>query len=109
MRRKNLLVVVLVAGLTAAGVAQADFSDADIQAGERLANTCLGCHAVAGLRNAYPSYRVPKIGGQNAQFLFDSLRAYRDGRRIHPTMQAQARHLTDQEMRDISAFFAQDR
>lgn len=108
MRLKLIPTAVLAAGLAGAGAVKADFSDADIQAGERLANTCLGCHAVEGLRNAYPSYRVPKIGGQTAQFLFDSLKAYRDGTRSHRTMQAQARHLSEQEMRDIAAFFAQE-
>ncbi|MCP1674971.1 cytochrome c553 [Natronocella acetinitrilica] len=109
MRVKNLLIAALAIGLGGVGVAKADFSDADIIAGERLANTCLGCHAVEGLRNAYPSYRVPKIGGQSAEYLYNSLRAYRDGSRSHRTMQAQARHLSDEEMRNISAFFAQER
>lgn len=109
MRRTNLLVIVLAAGLGWGGSAQADLSDADIQAGGRLANTCLGCHAIEGVRNAYPSYRVPRIGGQNGQYLYNALQAYRDGDRSHPTMRAQARHLSDEEMRDIAAFFAQER
>ncbi len=108
MRLKHMLIAGVVAGLTGVGVAQADLDDADLRAGERLANTCLGCHAVEGLRNAYPSYRVPKIGGQTAEYLFNSLRAYRDGTRSHPTMEAQSRHLSEQEMRDLSAFFAQE-
>ncbi|KAG0747623.1 hypothetical protein G6F24_015519 [Rhizopus arrhizus] len=35
--------------------------------GRVLAYTCQGCHGITGYKNAYPSYRVPKIGGQTQQ------------------------------------------
>lgn len=78
----------------------------DAEIGAAKAQTCLGCHGVPGYRNAYPEYRVPKIGGQTQQYLEDALRAYRDGGRDHPTMRAQARRLSDQDIQDIAAFFA---
>ncbi|KAG0937055.1 hypothetical protein G6F31_015653 [Rhizopus arrhizus] len=37
--------------------------------GRVLAYTCQGCHGITGYKNAYPSYRVPKIGGQTQQYL----------------------------------------
>ncbi len=76
----------------------------DAANGKDLSYTCLGCHGIAGYRNAYPSYRVPKLGGQKAAYLIDALKGYRDGLRRHPTMQAQAVSLTDQEMEDIAAY-----
>ncbi len=75
--------------------------------GAELATTCMGCHGIAGYRNAYPSYRVPKLGGQNADYLVLALQGYRAKNRQHPTMQAQAASLSDQDMQDIAAFFAQ--
>jgi cytochrome c553 len=78
----------------------------DPEAGKLKAFTCLGCHAVPGYANVYPSYEVPKLGGQHAQYLVAALQAYRNGQRAHETMQAQAASLSDQDMEDIAAFFA---
>ncbi len=81
-------------------------AEGDAEAGKKLGYTCLGCHGIEGYRNAYPSYRVPKLGGQKAGYLEIALRGYRDGTRPHPTMQAQASSLTDQEIADVSAYLA---
>lgn len=69
--------------------------------GRQLGFTCLGCHGIEGYRNAYPSYRVPRLGGQNREYMETALRAYRDGTRPHPTMQAQANSLTDADIDDL--------
>lgn len=74
--------------------------------GEVLAYTCLGCHGIDGYRNAYPSFRVPKLGGQHAEYIVAALQAYKSGQRPHPTMQAQASSLSDQDMQDLAAYFA---
>lgn len=74
--------------------------------GETLGYTCLGCHGVKGYRNAYPSYRVPKLGGQKASYLVVALNGYRSGTRAHPTMAAQAASLTDQDIDDVAAYLA---
>ncbi len=37
----------------------------DANKGQQLTYTCQGCHGVTGYRNAYPNYRVPRIGGQS--------------------------------------------
>ena len=85
---------------------QPAYAEGDAKAGKELAYTCLGCHGIDGYRNAYPSYRVPKLGGQKAGYLEIALRGYRAGTRKHPTMQAQATSLTDQEIADVSAYLA---
>lgn len=77
----------------------------DPEAGRYTAQTCLGCHGVDGYTNVYPTYHVPKLGGQNAQYIIDALEAYRDGDRDHDLMQAHARSLTDEQIRDIAAYF----
>ena len=78
----------------------------DAESGAKLAYTCQGCHGIEGYRNAYPSYRVPKLGGQKAAYLVAALQGYRDGTREHATMQAQASSMTDQEMQDLAAYFS---
>jgi len=74
--------------------------------GKIIAYSCLGCHGVDGYRNAYPSYRVPKLGGQKAAYLVVALKGYRDGTRPHPTMTAQASSLTDQQIDAVAAYLA---
>ncbi|MBB4131702.1 cytochrome c [Xanthomonas sp. 3075] len=74
--------------------------------GRLLAYTCQGCHGVTGYKNAYPSYRVPKIGGQSSQYLTQALTEYRQGKRKHPTMQAQAQSFSEQDIADIAAFLS---
>jgi cytochrome c553 len=92
--------------LTGALAPQSAAAEGDPERGKALSYTCLGCHGIEGYRNAYPSYRVPKLGGQKAAYLAIALRGYRDGTRAHPTMIAQASSLSDQEIDDISAYLA---
>ncbi len=82
-------------------------AEGDAEAGEWKAITCMGCHGIEGYANVYPTYRVPKIGGQHPQYLVEALKAYRAGMRAHKTMRAQAASLSDQDMLDIAAYFAQ--
>jgi cytochrome c553 len=80
--------------------------EGDATRGAVLAETCKGCHGVPGSHNAYPTYYVPKLGGQNADYIEIALQGYRRGTRSHPTMQAQASSLTDQDIADLATFFA---
>lgn len=94
--------------LLAAGgfLAQPAAADGDVENGKIIGYSCLGCHGIEGYRNAYPSYRVPKLGGQEASYIVIALQGYRDGSRPHPTMSAQASSLTDQQIEDVAAYLA---
>lgn len=76
------------------------------EAGREKANTCMGCHGIPGYANAYPTYKVPKLGGQPAEYLAIALKAYREGERPHSTMHAQAVSLSDQDIDDIAAYLS---
>lgn len=78
----------------------------DIEAGKVKSYTCTGCHGIPGYNNVYPTYKVPKIGGQNYEYLVSALKAYRAGERDHATMDLQASALSDQDIEDIAAYFA---
>ena len=81
-------------------------AEPDLEAGREIAYSCLGCHGIEGYRNAYPSYRVPRLGGQKAGYLEIALRGYRDGTRRHPTMVGQAESLSDAEIENVAAYLA---
>jgi cytochrome c553 len=101
-----VLVSLPVAG---SGVSSSTAADAPAGAaarGAKLAYTCFGCHGIADYRNAYPNYRVPRLGGQHAPYIVAALGEYRAGTRAHPTMKGQASSLGEQDIRDLAAFFA---
>ena len=78
----------------------------DLARGKELTYTCQGCHGVTGYRNAYPNFHVPRIGGQAPQYLNNALTEYQQGTRMHPTMQAQARSFSAQDIADIAAYIS---
>lgn len=78
----------------------------DPKAGHALVYTCGGCHGVTGYKNAYPNYHVPRIIGQNYQYIIDALNGYKSGTRSHPTMRAQAESLSEQDIRNIAAYLS---
>lgn len=78
----------------------------DAARGKSLTYTCRGCHGVTGYKNAYPSYHVPKLGGQSETYLNNALKEYREGKRKHPTMQAQAESFSEQDIADIAAYLS---
>lgn len=99
----------LIAALAAATLlltSAAVQAEGDAAAGKVKAYTCTGCHGIPGYNNVYPTYKVPKIGGQNYAYLVSALKAYRAGDREHPTMVLQAGSLSDEDIQDISAYFA---
>lgn len=87
-------------------VAPAAVAAGDPEAGRIKANTCMGCHGIPAYNNVYPTYHVPKLGGQSAAYLVEALKAYRSGDRPHPTMRAQASSLSDQDIEDIAAWLS---
>lgn len=78
----------------------------DAEAGHLKVYTCSGCHGIPGYKNVYPHYSVPRIGGQNYEYLLAALKSYRSGERKHPTMRAQAEGFTEQDLEDISAYLS---
>lgn len=94
--------LLLVAG---SGLLSTAHAAGDPAAGSVKAQTCLGCHGIENYHNVYPTYHVPKLGGQDAQYVVSALKAYQDGSRKHSTMQGNVAELTEQDMLDIAAYF----
>ena len=72
-------------------------------AGKAKSVTCQACHGVDGKAIA-PDY--PNLGGQYASYLEKALRDYRDGRRTNMIMAPMAAGLTDQDIKDLAAWYA---
>jgi cytochrome c553 len=82
------------------------FAQGDPAAGAIKGYTCTGCHGIPGYVNVYPTFHVPKLGGQSAAYLEIALKAYRAGERKHSTMNLHAMSLSDQDIADIAAWMA---
>ena len=68
---------------------------------------CIGCHGLAGYKTAYPEvYHVPKIAGQQAEYIVKALQAYKSGARRHPSMRGIAASLSDKDMVELAAYYA---
>ncbi len=77
----------------------------DITLGKTKSETCLGCHAIPGYNNVYPTYKVPKLAGQHAEYIASALKAYQNKERDHKTMHANAMALSDKDIQDIAKYF----
>lgn len=103
----------LFALLALASVAQVSAA-ADIQGDAKAAKNkvamCVGCHGIAGYKATFPEvYRVPMIGGQSEKYIIAALNAYKKGERNHPSMVGIAKGLSDQDIADLAAYYAQQK
>ena len=99
---RTLTLLLALAGVFSTAYAQ------DAQRGSTKVQMCIGCHGIVGYQADFPQvYKVPKIAGQDAKYIASALTAYRAGDRKFPTMRSVAAALTDQDIADIAAYYAQ--
>lgn len=96
-----LAAVLLVLGFSAQAMA------GNPARGQEISITCHACHGEDGNLALAPDY--PIIAGQHFTYLVHSLRAYRDGEREHAVMSSFARDLSDQDIRDLAAWYSRQR
>lgn len=75
----------------------------DIKAGSEKARACQVCHGKGG-KSTNPTY--PILAGQHAKYIIKQLKAFKAGVRKDPIMNGMAATLSEQDMEDVAAFFA---
>lgn len=97
----------LACAMMATGVMAADapksLFDGDAKAGAEKAAACVACHGPGG-NSTNPVW--PKIAGQGARYLYESLKAYKTGERKNALMAGQMAPLSDADLRNLAAHFA---
>lgn len=93
--------VVLAAVLPVAAMA---IGEGDPQAGQEKASVCAACHGMDG-NSQVPEW--PKLAGQHAEYTARQTRMVRDGQREVVQMAGIVAGLTDQDIADIAAWYAQ--
>ena len=51
---------------------------------------------------------MPKLGGQHAPYIVNALKQYKSGERDHTTMRSIAATLSEKDMEDLAAYYAQE-
>ena len=97
------LVVALAISMGVSGIAAASGNAA---AGEEKAVTCGGCHGADG-NSMTPTY--PKLAGQHEMYLNKQIKDIRDGDRVVGLMAPFVANLTDSDIADIAAYYAEQR
>lgn len=98
--KKQILALLAASALTVSATAMAG---GDAAAGKAKAATCAGCHGANGVSLA-PIY--PNLKGQKAAYIVKQLKAFKDGSRKDPTMNAMAKPLSDADMANVAAYFS---
>ena len=75
---------------------------ADTNAGEDKSRLCDICHN----NGSHDEGQAPLLEGQPAQYLFIQLKAFKDKRRVTGGMDINTSGMTEEDMRDISEYFA---
>jgi cytochrome c553 len=65
---------------------------------------CAACHGADGRETLTPD--TPRLAGQKAPYIEQTLREYRSGTRKHGVMQEQAATLTDEQIVELAAYYA---
>ena len=77
----------------------------DLNAGkEKAEGVCAGCHGKDGITAILPSY--PILAGQHQDYLSQALHDYKSGARQNAVMSGIASTLTNEDIANISAYFA---
>lgn len=87
----------------AAGATTAALKPGDAQAGQSKAAVCGACHGVDG--NSTDA-QYPRLAGQSEQYIVHQLESFKSGERQNAIMMGMAAPLSEQDMRDIGAYFA---
>jgi len=98
MLKQTLCVSVLLVGFLMGPVLAADKV-----AGEQKAANCVGCH---GSKGKSSSGQWPNLAAQPASYLINQLNAFKSGTRNNPVMQAMATSLSDDDIKNLAAYYA---
>ncbi|MBA3563024.1 MAG: c-type cytochrome [Gammaproteobacteria bacterium] len=85
-----------------ADAAAQDLAEGSAEAGQAKSATCAACHGADG--NSFnPEW--PSLAGQHAEYIVQQLEAYQSGARQDVLMTSQAQGLSEQDMRDLAAYY----
>jgi cytochrome c553 len=100
---KHLMKLVFVISFCFASMTA--IANGNIEAGKEKSTSCAACHGAKGV-SVSPMF--PTLAGQHADYLAHALKGYKSGKRTNPIMRATAAALSDEDIEDLSAFYASE-
>jgi cytochrome c553 len=100
MKKKLQVLSISLALASATNILHAE---GNINAGKQKSASCTSCHGDNG--NSMVA-TFPKLAQQHSSYLVKQLHEFKDGSRNNPMMSAIAMTLSDEDMADISAYYA---
>ncbi|MDD5175059.1 MAG: c-type cytochrome [Sterolibacterium sp.] len=86
------------------GLRAVSASPAEVAEGKKLADTsCARCHGDKGIS---ATKEIPHIAGQRAVYLYNELKAYKNGARSNKKMEAAVKFLSDDALVKVAAYYA---
>ena len=101
MKKKLLALSLAMTFTSTSGILHAE---GNLSAGKEKADACVSCHGDNG--NSLVS-TFPKLAQQHSSYLIKQLQSFKDGTRKNPMMSSIAMGLTDEDMVDIAAYYAE--
>jgi len=101
MKKKLLALSLAMTFTSTSGILHAE---GNLSAGKEKAAACVSCHGDNG--NSLVS-TFPKLAQQHSSYLIKQLQSFKDGTRKNPMMSSIAMGLTDDDMVDIAAYYAE--
>ena len=96
-KNKIFILLMMLSGFSLA------HAEGNAAAGKEKAETCSGCHGEDG-NSETPIF--PKFAGQHAAYINKQLHDFKSQKRPNPTMNAISEMLSDEDMEDLSAYYA---
>ena len=94
---------IVIAALSLGVACGANAADA-AKGAEKAKQVCAACHGETGNEAKVPG--AAKIAGQYQDYLYQALRDYKTGKRKNAIMSGQAQALSDDDMRNLAAFYS---
>ena len=103
MNKKNLVFSIALIFSTASTPL---FAEGKVSAGKEKSSSCTGCHGEKG-NSTMPLF--PKLSSQHPRYLIKQMVAFKDGSRTDATMAPMVMGLSEEDMADIAAFYAEQK
>ncbi len=107
-RSREMAKALLMTGaLAVTTVASAEVDQATLDRGKEVSALCVACHMESGSGSSVAGFEYrPRLTGLSADYLVHQIKSYKDGTRVNASMKPFADLLTEEQMNDVSHYYA---
>ena len=106
--KKMATALLLMSGVLAVATATgAEVDQAVLDRGKEVSALCIACHMESGSGSSIEGFEYrPRLTGMNPDYMIHQIQSFRDGTRVNASMKPFADLLTDEQMHDVSHYYA---